>query len=67
MACYSYETLRQRMTTPHDEEQLREIADRHGSQDPAFTAQLYEYADYVAQLRKARGDVNDKHETGDDA
>lgn len=43
------------MTTGHDEEKLREVADQHASDDPTVAAQLYADADYLAQLRKAPG------------
>lgn len=45
------------MTTGHDEEKLREVADQHASDDPTVAAQLYADADYPAQLRKAPGHV----------
>lgn len=46
------------MTTPRDEEKLREIADHHVADDPAVAAQLYAEADYLAQLRKAPGNLD---------
>jgi hypothetical protein len=55
------------MTTRHDEEKLREIADHHAADDRAVTAQLYADADYLAQLRKAPGDVNRNDKRADHA
>jgi hypothetical protein len=53
------------MTTPDDEEKLREVADQHVCDDPAVAAQLYADADYLEQLRKAPGHVN-SHKVVDD-
>lgn len=58
--------LRQRMTTPRDEEKLREVADHHAADQPALAAQLYADADYLAQLRKAPTNIN-SDEVADDA
>lgn len=58
------------MTTGHDVEKLREVADQHASDDPTVAAQLYADADYLAQLRKAPGPadndevVNNKQSRG---
>lgn len=52
------------MTTPSDDEKLREIADQHASHDPVLAAQLYADADYLAQLRKP---ANVDNEVGGDA
>lgn len=41
------------MTTHHDEEKLREVADQHSADDPAVYAHLYADADYLTQIRKA--------------
>jgi len=46
------------MTTRRDEEKLLEVADHHAADNPAVAAQLYAGADYLAQLRKAPGNVN---------
>jgi hypothetical protein len=55
------------MTTPHDEDKLREIADYRPHSIRRSPPQLYEDADYLAQLRKAPGDVNEENEVRDDA
>ena len=56
------------MTTPHDEDKLREVADHHASDDPVLAAHLYADADYLTQLRKAEpGDLNEEQPVGDDA
>ncbi|HYZ38899.1 MAG TPA: hypothetical protein VE673_19670 [Pseudonocardiaceae bacterium] len=41
------------MTTHHDEEKLREVADQHSADDPAVYARLYADADYLTQIHKA--------------
>ena len=51
------------MTTPRDEKKLREVADHHAADDPAVAAELYADADYLAQLRKAPGNLNRDEET----
>jgi hypothetical protein len=50
------------MTARREEEKLREVADHHVADDPAVAAQLYADADYLAQLRKALGNVNHDEE-----
>lgn len=53
------------MTTQHDEEKLREVADHHAADDPALAAQLYAEADYLAQLRKAPTNIDGDGEADD--
>ena len=55
------------MTTRRDEEKLREIADHHAADDSAVAAQLYADADYLAQLRKAPGNVDRDDKQADHA
>lgn len=54
------------MTTGHDEDKLREVADQHASDDPTVAAQLYADADYLAQLRKASGHTDSGEAASDD-